>query len=264
MTTGHVARILGEDPHQVLGNSNESLRRYALRLSEVVIQQHEARREDFTEWHARESELLAEVHALQQSVQTLAREQDGQAAFDEELRAERRRRIDAEARLTGAEVWRTEAAAAGRAARAATSHAFSAQGDELSEAREWKHRAALARNAEAAAIAGEKRAEDNVLRARQEVARQVREAEGRASETERRAQATEAAALSEAWEITGELRSELDACSRGASRWGAGSPGRQEGQFTTARHALQELRGVRERYNQLLAELPLGAPEPSQ
>mmetsp|Transcript_44839 Transcript_44839/g.90421 ORF Transcript_44839/g.90421 Transcript_44839/m.90421 type:complete len:257 (-) Transcript_44839:115-885(-) len=253
---GHVSRILGEDQDEFVGNSAYNLRRYALQLSEVVIQQHEARYEDWAQWRARESELLEEVRALQQQVQTLAQEQDGQAVLDQELRAERRRRIDAEARLTGAEVWRTEAAAADRAARAASSHSISVQGAESNEAREWKRQATMARSAEASAIASEKRAEDTAYRAQQELARHLREAEGRVTQSERRAQASEAMALGEAWEITGELRSELDACCRGANRWGAGSPPRPDGQFTTARHALQELRGVRERYNQLLAELP--------
>merc|ERR1711937_30026 len=97
----------------------------------------------------------------------------------EELRLERRKRIDLEARLTGADRWRTEAIAAGRMARNAEVNMSFGQEAELAEAREWQRNAERFRAGEERSMATERVTEDALGRSRQELGRKNRELEKR-------------------------------------------------------------------------------------
>merc|ERR1712151_642035 len=110
----------------------------------------------------------------------------------EELRLERRKRIDLEARLTGADRWRTEAIAAGRMARNAEVNMSFGQEAELAESREWQRNAERFRAGEERALAEARYAEDGLRRARQELGRKNRDMEKRTAEVELRAEAGEA------------------------------------------------------------------------
>merc|ERR1712087_676831 len=127
-------------------------------------------------------------------------------------------------------MWKTEAIAADRAARAASSHAAVAQGAEAVQAREWKAQLDAARRAEAQSMASETRAEQSARRARQELTRAMKDSEDNLANAERRAQANEAQVLGQAWQISGELRSELDAFRYADSRPPAGAPAGSGGQ----------------------------------
>merc|ERR1719507_103612 len=145
-----VEPIVGLRPMEAVDSftSLDALKQYATRLSEVVVRQHAARREDWAEWRAREASLLAELRCLQRNAQNLSEQEVLQRAhgakLDQELSVERRKRIDAEARLTAAEIWRTEAVTADQAARSTCSHAAVLRDKEAEVAREWKQQAEAA------------------------------------------------------------------------------------------------------------------------
>lgn len=87
-----------------------SLQRYAVRLSEVVMQQHAARKKDWTSWQAKEDELNDEIRSLRHEMHAEQQERDQamgrEVLLEQELRAERRRRIDLEAQVTLADSWK--------------------------------------------------------------------------------------------------------------------------------------------------------------
>ena len=87
-----------------------SLQRYAVRLSEVVMQQHAARRKDWGNWQVKEEELNDEIRSLRREAQSEQQERDQamgrEVILEQELRAERRRRIDLEAQVTLADTWK--------------------------------------------------------------------------------------------------------------------------------------------------------------
>ena len=70
--------------------------------SEVVMQQHAARRKDWAAWQAKEEELCDEIRDLGEQLRAEQQEHDQvmgrETILEQELRAERRRRIDLEAR----------------------------------------------------------------------------------------------------------------------------------------------------------------------
>merc|ERR1711920_703443 len=98
--------------------------------------------------------------------------------------------------------------------------------------------------AEAQSAASEVRAEQSARRARQELTRAMKDSEDNLANAERRAQANEAQVLGQAWQISGELRSELDAFRYADSRSPAGSSA-PSGQIGDAKEALRELQKVR-------------------
>lgn len=240
----------------------QSLKDYANRLQQVVMQQHTARREDWSHFHSREASLLDEVGELRRFAEDRDSLRWYEAKIMEELRLERRKRIDLEARLTGADRWRTEAISAGRMARNAEVNMSFGQEAELAEAREWQRNAERFRSGEERAMASERLAEDSLRRARQELGRRNRDLEKRTAEVELRAEASEAEALATAYRLSGELRSELDSV-RGAAavRGMGGAPGQYAGspapQVSQARRALEDIRGVRERVDGLLSGYPM-------
>lgn len=241
----------------------EPLREYALQLSEVIVQQHQARQKELAQWQAEREGLLEEVADQQHSL-ALVREEQAESCraevkLEQELKAERRRRIDVEARLLSAELWRNEAHAADRAARAVQSRMSAAAGAEAEEAREWKRRAEALKRREEQLLKGEAQAQQRAREAQQELQSHLREAERRMAEHEVRLRTSEAEVLSEGWKMSGELRAELDAC----ARQGGGqaqratpkvAPGPKESSDRGgARKALQELRELRQRYASLLS-----------
>lgn len=241
----------------------DDLKEYVRRLQQVVLQQHTARREDWSHFHARETGLQDELNELRH----FAEDRDSLRWYEtklmEELRLERRKRIDLEARLTGADRWRTEAIAAGRMARNAEVNMSFGQEAELAEAHEWQRNAEKFRAGEERAVASEKLAEDNLRRARQELGRQSRDLEKRTAEAELRAQAGEAEALSAAWKLSGELRSELDSVRLvGPYRGGGSSPranfrsASPAPNVSQARRALGNVRGVKEQLDGMLTDYP--------
>mmetsp|Transcript_17331 Transcript_17331/g.49295 ORF Transcript_17331/g.49295 Transcript_17331/m.49295 type:complete len:284 (+) Transcript_17331:165-1016(+) len=236
-----------------------TIREYAVRLSELVIKQHQARREDWAEWRAREAVLLEEA---QGDSGALAEERDHfrkvQAGLRTELNMERRRRIDTEARLTAAEHWYADALSTDRVARAESAQSALVYEGEAAEVREWRRRADLFHRREEQALLGEQRAQESTARARQDLVRQMRDAEHRLADSERRAKSSEAEVLSTAYRISGELRHELDAVSRAGLADGAagGEPQQQAIGQLSARQALQDLRRLRERYTNILADPP--------
>merc|ERR1719408_1028705 len=204
---------------------DDDLKSYSNRLQQVVMQQHTARREDWAHFHAREAALLDEVAELRRFAEDRDSLRWYEAKLMEELRLERRKRIDLEARLTGADRWRTEAIAAGRMARNAEVNMSFGQEAELAEAREWHRNAERFRAGEERAMAAERVAEDSLRRARQEIGRKNRELEKRTAEVELRAEASEAGALATAYRLSGELRGELDSVRTAAGvRGGGGVP----------------------------------------
>lgn len=248
-------------------NDIESLKRYCKRLSQVVMQQHTARREDWAHFHARENQLLEEVGELRRFAEDRDSLRWYEAKIMEELRLERRKRIDLEARLTGADRWRTEAIAAGRMARNAEVTMSFGQEAELAEAREWQRNAERFRAAEERAVASERFAEDSLKRSRQELGRSMRDLEKRAAEVELRAEASEAQTLSEGWRLAGELKGELDAMKGAAAQGyrggGPKAPALESvpvspvtGRVTSARRALEDIRGVRDRLDGVLSSMP--------
>ncbi|CAK9039971.1 Pentatricopeptide repeat-containing protein [Durusdinium trenchii] len=226
-----------------------SLQRYAVRLSEVVMQQHAARKKDWTSWQAKEDELNDEIRSLRHEMHAEQQERDQamgrEVLLEQELRAERRRRIDLEAQVTLADSWKAEAAAADRAARMSSSNAALAASAESEAAREWKRQAAEARRGEAKAMAGQHRAELAAQQARKELNSHLEEREQQFSQRVKMARASEAEVLAEAWRMSGELRSELDAVRSGDAQIGQASD-------SSARQALQDLRELRQRYNDML------------
>jgi len=246
-------------------NDPEEIKSYANRLQQVVMQQHTARREDWSHFHSREASLLDEVGELRRFAEDRDSLRWYEAKIMEELRVERRKRIDLEARLTGADRWRTEAISAGRMARNAEVNMSFGQEAELAEAREWQRNAERFRSGEERAMAGERLAEDSLRRARQELGKRNRDLEKRTAEVELRAEASEAEALATAYRLSGELRGELDSV-RGASRviQTGGAPATYAGggqaavpQVSQARRALEDIRGVRERVDGLLSGYPM-------
>eukprot|EP00435_Cladocopium_sp_Y103_P042632 s2293_g11.t2 len=238
----------GVDPAAALALEGPSLQRYAVRLSEVVMQQHAARKKDWKNWQGKEEELNDEIRELRRQVATEQQERDQavgrEVILEQELRAERRRRIDMEAQVTLADSWKAEAAAADRAARMSSSNAALAASAESEAAREWKRQAAEARRAEAKAMAGQQRAELAAQQARKDLNSHLEEREQQFSQRVQMARASEAEVLAEAWRMSGELRSELDAV-----RSGEAAPPSQD---SSARQALQDLRELRQRYNDML------------
>jgi len=243
----------------------QSLKDYANRLQQVVMQQHTARREDWSHFHAREASLLDEVGELRKFAEDRDSLRWYEAKLMEELRLERRKRIDLEARLTGADRWRTEAISAGRMARNAEVNMSFGQEAELAESREWQRNAERFRNGEERAMAAERLAEDSLRRARQDLGRRNRDLEKRTAEVELRAEASEAEALAAAYRLSGELRGELDSVRTASGVRGGNmgysapmrdpsSPGPQTSQ---ARRALEDIRGVRERVDGLLSGYPM-------
>lgn len=242
----------GKEPQEgrsPLNLEGGSLQRYALRLSEVVMQQHAARRKDWAAWQAKEEELCDEIRDLGEQLRAEQQEHDQvmgrETILEQELRAERRRRIDLEAQLTLADTWKAEAQAADRAARLANSNSALAAKTESEAAREWKRQAAEARKAEAKASAGQQRAELAAQNARKELHRHLEEREQHFQQRVQQARASEAEVLAEAWRMSGELRSELDAV-RSSDR------PESELQEGSARQALQDLRELRQRYTDML------------
>lgn len=251
---------------EVLDDKNDpaSLKDYANRLQQVVMQQHTARREDWAHFHSREATLLDEVGELRR----FAEDRDSMRWYEtklmEELRLERRKRIDLEARLTGADRWRTEAISAGRMARNAEVNMSFGQEAEMAEAREWQRNAARFQGAEERALAGERLAEDSLRRARQDLGKQNRALEKRSAEVELRAEASEAEALAAAYRLSGELRGEIDSVRSASARREGGSsgpggavPSSPAPQVSQARRALEDIRGVRERVDGLLTGYPM-------
>ena len=155
------------------------------------------------------------------------------------------RSLPAEAQLTLADTWKAEAQAADRAARLANSNSALAAKTESEAAREWKRQAAEARKAEAKASAGQQRAELAAQNARKELHRHLEEREQHFQQRVQQARASEAEVLAEAWRMSGELRSELDAV-RSSDR------PESELQEGSARQALQDLRELRQRYTDML------------
>lgn len=254
--------MLDEGPNDI-----ESLKRYCQRLSQVVMQQHTARREDWAHFHSREQQLLEEVGELRKFAEDRDSLRWYEAKIMEELRLERRKRIDLEARLTGADRWRTEAIAAGRMARNAEVTMSFSQEAELAEAREWQRNAERFRAAEERAVASERFAEDSLRRSRQELGRSMRDLEKRAAECELRAEAGEAEALSTGWRLAGELKGEIDAMKGAAAQGYRGgnppaadlrpvSPAPTTERVTSARRALEDIRGVRDRLDGVLGGYP--------
>lgn len=239
-------------------DNGESLKSYSNRLQQVVMQQHTARREDWGHFHAREAALLEEIGELRRYAEDRDSMRWYEAKLVEELRLERRKRIDLEARLTGADRWRTEAIAAGRMARNAEVNMSFGQEAELAEAREWQRNAERFRAGEERAMATERLAEDSLRRSRQELGRKSRDLEKRSAEVELRSEASEAEALASAFRLSAELRNELDAVKTNTSGarqiGGQPSPGRPVSQ---ARRALEDIRGVRERVDGMLSGYPM-------
>lgn len=58
----------GVDPAAALSLEGPSLQRYAVRLSEVVMQQHAARKKDWKNWQGKEEELSDEIRELRRQV----------------------------------------------------------------------------------------------------------------------------------------------------------------------------------------------------
>ncbi|CAE7364527.1 kz [Symbiodinium natans] len=219
-------------------------------MSEVVMQQHAARRKDWAAWQVKEEELCDEIRDLNGQLQAEQQERDQamgrETILEQELRAERRRRIDLEAQLTLSDTWKAEAAAADRAARLATSNSALASAAESEAAREWKRQAAEARRGEAQARAGQHREELAYSTLHRQF--EEREAQYWAQYQQRvqQARASEAEVLAEAWQMSGELRSELDAVrERDLSE-------RPLSEQSSARQALQDLRELRQRYTDML------------
>lgn len=242
----------------------ESLKQFANRLQQVVMQQHTARREDWAHFHSREASLLDEVGELRRFAEDRDSLRWYESKLMEELRLERRKRIDLEARLTGADRWRTEAISAGRMARNAEVNMTFSQEAELAEAREWQRNAERFRAGEERSMAEARLAEDSLRRSRQELGKRNRELEKRTAEVELRAEASEAEALATAYRLSGELRGELDSVRiasgvRGDPRGGGGGHGGASPapQVSQARRALEDIRGVRERVDGLLSGYPL-------
>mmetsp|Transcript_21794 Transcript_21794/g.49619 ORF Transcript_21794/g.49619 Transcript_21794/m.49619 type:complete len:330 (-) Transcript_21794:3-992(-) len=277
------------------GEDVSSLQQYAARLAEVVSRQQLARREDMLTWRDREQALISEVAAAEREARRACEERDRyrivEVRMAEELKAERRGRIRLEAQLVGSDRWRAEAEACDRATRAARGQVAFAHEAEAAEAREWKLAVHRAREGEARALTMERSERDAVLRARQELIKSQRAMERGAAETELRAEAGEAQALSAAWRLTGELRSELDDLRgasarlkaetvpsagggglfdlldrnhdgvisrdefrRGVAPIAAASTTRQPS--ASAARAMEELRGARQKVNGLLSSLP--------
>jgi hypothetical protein len=240
-----------------------AMKDYAQRLQQVVLQQHTARREDWAHFHSRESGLLEEVGELRRFAEDRDSLRWYEAKLMEELRLERRKRIDLEARLTGADRWRTEAIAAGRMARNAEVNMSFGQEAELAEAREWQRNAERFRVGEERAANAERMAEDSLRRARQELGRRNRDLEKRTAEVELRAEASEAEALATAYRLSGELRSELDTVRGATGGFNGGrdqyynAPRSPAPQVSQARRALEDIRGVRDRVDGLLQGYPM-------
>ena len=214
------------------------------------MQQHAARRKDWAAWQVKEEELCDEIRDLNGQLQAEQQERDQamgrETILEQELRAERRRRIDLEAQLTLSDTWKAEAAAADRAARLATSNSALASAAESEAAREWKRQAAEARRGEAQARAGQHREELAYSTLHRQF--EEREAQYWAQYQQRvqQARASEAEVLAEAWQMSGELRSELDAVrERDLSE-------RPLSEQSSARQALQDLRELRQRYTDML------------
>ena len=93
-------------------------------------------------------------------------------------------------------------------------------------------------------MAGQHRAELAAQQARKELNSHLEEREQQFSQRVKMARASEAEVLAEAWRMSGELRSELDEI-RSAGAQGQSSDSR-------ARQALQDLRELRQRYNDML------------
>lgn len=244
------------------GDDPESLKQYANRLQQVVMQQHTARREDWSHFHSREATLLDELGELRRFAEDRDSLRWYEAKLMEELRLERRKRIDLEARLTGADRWRTEAISAGKMARNAEVNMTFSQEAELAEAREWQRNAERFRNGEERALAEARLSEDSLRRARQELGRKNRELEKRTAEVELRAEAGEAEALATAYRLSGELRGELDSVRSATGVRGAGGATAQyasspQPQVSQARRALEDIRNVRERVDGLLSGYPM-------
>eukprot|EP00930_Biecheleria_cincta_P046767 TRINITY_DN32302_c0_g1_i1.p1 TRINITY_DN32302_c0_g1~~TRINITY_DN32302_c0_g1_i1.p1 ORF type:complete len:163 (-),score=44.85 TRINITY_DN32302_c0_g1_i1:281-769(-) len=140
----------GMQPPRSLEGS--SLKRYAMRLSEVVMQQHAARRQDWSNFQATEQLLSEQVQSLRQKFESELKERDEavgrEVIMEQELRAERRRRIELEAKITLVGTWKEEALAADRALRTTSTNTIMQVNAESEAAREWKRQAAEARRGE--------------------------------------------------------------------------------------------------------------------
>eukprot|EP00929_Paragymnodinium_shiwhaense_P102751 TRINITY_DN65977_c0_g1_i1.p1 TRINITY_DN65977_c0_g1~~TRINITY_DN65977_c0_g1_i1.p1 ORF type:complete len:404 (-),score=116.33 TRINITY_DN65977_c0_g1_i1:831-2042(-) len=220
----------------------EQLNRYAVRLSEVVMQLHASRREDWSEWRARENALLEEVVSLQRLANDRQKLSVEEVRIEEELRRERRKRIDAETKLTLQDRYRQEAVEADRLARGNTTQAAISYEAEANECRVFRRQAGKALQAEQRAVAMARLAEEQAGQVQEELVRQLHEVHWRAKQSETRTHAAEAAALGEAWRCAGELRGEMQA-------WETHQRGGRAG-----REALDELQGIRRRVDELLKE----------
>eukprot|EP00927_Polykrikos_kofoidii_P051717 TRINITY_DN45501_c0_g1_i1.p1 TRINITY_DN45501_c0_g1~~TRINITY_DN45501_c0_g1_i1.p1 ORF type:complete len:429 (+),score=53.83 TRINITY_DN45501_c0_g1_i1:141-1427(+) len=255
ISTPRVSDVLDPGHYEQLVDSlkridNDQLQRYAVNVSKVVTQLHGARRDDWEEWQGREQKLLEEIIALQQLAadrQYLCTEE---IRLDQELQAERRHRIDAESRLTS-ENRNSYQIQADNASR--SNMAFQT---EAAECRALHRKVSEAKHAEQRAETAERHAEARYLRVKQELGREADTARKNAAENELRLRASEAQALSKAWKLSGELRDELTAWEEFRGNGGGISPrGVRTGVHPgAAQQALQDIRGVKSRVNDLLGK----------
>lgn len=192
-------------------------------LSEIIERQQAARRQDWAEFRTREASLVAEVRELR------ARLESGACAFEEAGRAEEQalREARSQEQLPHARQHAEDARAM--------------QGSLLASAelRELQRQANQARRGEDQALRLQFRTEEKMESLERELRR-------RQAECELQAQSREAEVLGGAWQLSGELRSELEASGRRPRQ----PRGRTVG--SDALEALSDLRSVRERYNRLL------------
>uniref|UniRef100_A0A7S1AAW4 Uncharacterized protein n=1 Tax=Noctiluca scintillans TaxID=2966 RepID=A0A7S1AAW4_NOCSC len=168
-------------------------RRQIDKLSEVVMELHSARQDDWASWRSRESSLVDEARVALE-------DRDfcwlAEVQIADDLRNERRRRIDAQAELSAVEQ---------RAEKEPSMEA------EAMEMRKWRLIGERALDREERVLAGERAADDERRRAENKFARSRQEFAHHVAETEVRVEAREAEALSEAWRLSSELRTEIEA-----------------------------------------------------
>eukprot|EP00928_Gymnodinium_smaydae_P086966 TRINITY_DN71343_c0_g1_i1.p1 TRINITY_DN71343_c0_g1~~TRINITY_DN71343_c0_g1_i1.p1 ORF type:complete len:457 (+),score=63.67 TRINITY_DN71343_c0_g1_i1:51-1421(+) len=233
------------------------LRRYALRLSEVVVQLHQARREDWSAWRERETELLEEVVSSTRASKASMLANAERTRLTTELQEERRRRISAESRLTLDQQARKHIEATG----SQTSRAYET---EAYECQALYRKAVDATRMEMQLQSNLRNAENRAQMAQQEARREILEMSRKTKDQELRCEAAEAQALSRAWRLSGKLKSEMESWDdhqRGAvstTRLRGGMDGSGPALTSSqAEQALHDLQAVRTRANDLLGRLPL-------